>query len=292
MFLLYRIGILQLTQNLDDAVHGFKQGLSDQGIEADFHYLNADGNLDELPNLASKLAALNVDLIFACSTPAAAAAVELPDNIPVVFTPVFDPVGAKLVKSMDKPGSKATGVSGMVKVEEKVAFIRRVLPNAKKLGVLYHAQDLNALLEIDNFRQAAQNIFTLVELPINQPEELSKIDTLLTSDMDALFIPIGRIIEENFATVVYYTDDANIPVIASHAPNVPGGALAALVSNHHKLGEACAVKAAQILNGTSPSVIPVGIVEQPEILLNGFVAENLGIEFPSNLVTQAKEIYE
>ncbi|MPM74977.1 hypothetical protein SDC9_121967 [bioreactor metagenome] len=283
---------MQLTQNLDEAVQGFKQGLNDQGITAEFHYLNADGNLNELPKLAAKLADLNVELIFACSTPAAQAAFQLPGNIPVVFTPVFDPVGVKLVESMDKPGSKATGVSGMVKAEEKAAFISRVLPNVKKLGILYHIDDMNALLELTNFRVAAQNIFTLVELPVKTPEDLSKIDSMLTPDMDALFIPIGRIIEENFATVVYYTDGANMPVIASHAPNVPSGALAALVSNHHKLGETCAVKATEILNGTSPAVIPVGIVEQPEILLNTFVADNLGIEFSPELLAEAKEIYE
>ncbi|MGI6093195.1 MAG: ABC transporter substrate-binding protein [Veillonellaceae bacterium] len=289
---MYHVGILQLTQNLDDAVQGFKQGLNDQGIAAEFHYMNADGNLNELPKLAAKLKSLDVELIFACSTPAAQAAFDLPGDIPVVFTPVFDPVGVKLVESMDKPGSKATGVSGMVKAAEKTAFIKRILPNVKKLGVLYHTEDMNALLELANFRRAAQNIFTLVELPVKTAEDLSNIDRMLTPDMDALFIPIGRIIEENFATVVYYTDGANMPVIASHAPNVPGGALAALVSNHHKLGEACAAKAAQILNGTSPSVIPVGIVEQPEILLNAFVAENLGIEFSPELLAEAKEIYE
>lgn len=289
---MYRVGILQLTQNLDDAVQGFKQGLSDQEIIAEYHYMNADGNLNELPKLAAKLEAIDVDLIFACSTPAAQAAFELSGNIPVVFTPVFDPVGAKLVESMDKPGAKATGVSGMVKAEEKTSFIRRILPNVKKLGILYHKEDMNALLELDNFRHAAQNIFTLIELPVQTPEDLSKIDSMLAPDMDALFIPIGRIIEENFATVVYYTDGANLPVIASHAPNVAGGALAALVSNHHKLGKACAIKAVQILNGTSPAVIPVGIVEEPEILLNAFVADNLGIEFSPDLQAEAKEIYE
>lgn len=289
---MYHIGILQLTQNLDDAVHGFKQGLNDRGIACEFHYLNADGNVNELPKLATKLESLNVDLIFACSTPAAKAASELPANIPVVFTPVFDPVGAKLVESMEKPGGKVTGVSGMVMAEEKTKFIRRVLPSAKTLGILYHTQDSNSLLELKRFRQSAQLSFNLIELPVSTPEDLSNLDNMLTTEIDALFLPIGRIVEENFATVVYYTDGTNIPIIASHAPNVSGGAIAGLVSNHHSLGVACADKAAQILAGASPAIIPVGIVEKPEILLNAFAAENLGIEFSSELLTEAKEVYE
>lgn len=289
---MYRIGILQLTQNLDDAVQGFKQGLKDMGIECEFHYMNADGNLNELPKLADKLAAFNVDLIFACSTPAAQSAFNLPGNIPVVFTPVFDPVGAKLVKSMEKPGYKATGMSGMVNADEKVAFIRKLLPKAKKLGVLYHTEDTNSLVELNNFRNASKDLFTLIEISIQAPEDLSNISNMLTHDLDAIFVPIGRIVEENFATVIYYTDAANIPVIASHAPNIPGGALAGLVSNHYKLGEACSVKAAKILSGIAPADIPVGIVEHPDILINTFAADSLGIEIPAELLAEAKEIYE
>jgi len=289
---LHTIGILQLTQNLDDTVQGFKAGLAEAGVTAEFYYLNADGNLNELPKLASKLAERKVDLIFACTTPAAKAAVALTDNIPVVFTPVFDPVGAGLAESMDVPGGKATGVSGMVKASEKVTFIKRLLPDTRKLGILYHTQDSNALLELAHFRQAALGQFELVELPIHNPEDLSNLEELLPNDLEALFIPIGRIIEENFASVVYYTDAVSLPIIASHAPNVSAGALGALVANHHMLGKACAVKAARILSGTHPGIIPVGIVEQPEILLNAFVASNLGIELPQDLLTQAKEVYE
>lgn len=289
---MYQIGILQLTQNLDDAVHGFKQGFANCGLQADFHYLNADGNTSVLPSLAKELMNREVDLIFACSTPAAKAAADLPGNIPVVFTPVFDPVGAGLVDTMSLPGGKTTGVSGMVKSADKIVFIHRLLPNAKTIGVLYHTGDSNAQLEFSNFQQAAKGELELQELPVNQPEDLSKLSELLSPDLDALFLPIGRVIEENFATVAYYTDTVKLPIIASHAPNVSLGALGALVANHHRLGLDCAAKAKEILSGADPGRIPVGIVEEPEILLNDFVAQNLGIKLPISLKLAAKEIYE
>ncbi|MDF2873418.1 MAG: transporter substrate binding protein [Sporomusa sp.] len=289
---LHHIGILQLTQNLDDAVRGFKAGLTEQNLTAEFHYLNADGALDDLPQLAAKLAGQKVDLIFACSTPAAQAAVRLDGTIPVVFTPVFDPVGVALVNTLDKPGGKATGVAGMVPAVNKVAFIRELLPAAKTIGILYHTGDSNAVLEAANFKKAANNIFTLVDLPTDKPEDLSTLPDKLTPGLDALFLPIGRIIEENFASVAYYAEAANLPVITSHAPNVPSGALGALVASHYELGRACAAKAAQILAGAKPGDIPVGLVDQPEVQLNAFVAANLGIELPQSLLAQAKEVFE
>ncbi|MCM0759265.1 ABC transporter substrate-binding protein [Sporomusa sphaeroides DSM 2875] len=289
---LHNIGILQLTQNLDDAVHGFKSGLTEQDLAVEFHYVNADGALHDLPQLAGKLAKQKVDLIFACSTPAAQAAVALAGNIPVVFTPVFDPVGAGLVKTMDKPEGKATGMAGMVPAAAKAAFIRELLPSANNIGILYHSGDSNALLEISNFKQAAAGLFTLVELPADKAEDLSVLADRLPPDLDALFLPIGRVIEENFASVAYYAEAANLPIITSHAPNVPSGALGALVANHFELGRACGAQAAQILAGAEPGNIPVGIVEHPEIQLNTFVAANLGIELSPSLLVKAKEVFE
>ncbi|MDF2569423.1 MAG: transporter substrate binding protein [Sporomusa sp.] len=289
---MHYIGILQLTQNLDDAVRGFKNGLAEQGLTAEFHYLNADGALGDLPQLASKLAERKVELIFACSTPAAQAAVKLDHNIPVVFTPVFDPVGVGLAKTMDKPNGKATGVAGMVPASAKVAFIKELLPAAKTIGLLYHSSDSNALLEVSNFKQAANRYFTLVDLPVNKPEDLSALPDKLTPNLDALFLPIGRVIEENFASVAYYAESAELPIITSHGPNVPSGALGALVANHYDLGHACAAKAAQILAGRAPGDIPIGVVDNPEIQLNAFVAANLGIELPQSLLSKATEVFD
>ena len=289
---MHHIGILQLTQNLDDAVRGFKAGLSELGLSVEFHYLNADGAVSDLPQLAKNLANQQVALIFACSTPAAQAAVQLPGTIPVVFTPVFDPVGAGLTQSMDKPEGKATGVAGMVPADAKTAFIQELLPAAKTIGILYHSADSNALLEVNNFKKAAQTVFSIVDLPIAKPEELSALPDRLSAELDALFLPIGRVIEENFASVAYYAEAANLPIITSHAPNVPSGALGALVANHYELGRACAAKAAQILAGTHPGSIPVGIVDNPEIQLNVFAAANLGIELPPALLKKAAEVFE
>jgi len=292
VFALYNIGILQLTQHLDDAVQGFKYGLAEQNIVADFHYLNADGNVDQLPILAAELANHKVDLIFACSTPAAQAALKLAGTIPVVFTPVFDPVGSGLVANMALPGGKATGVAGMVIASAKIAFIHRLLPAARTLGILYHTADSNSNVEVENFRTLCHPELSIVEIPIDKAEDLSTLPDILPTAIDALFLPIGKVVEDNFPTIAYYTDTINLPVIASHAPNVSAGALGALVANHYELGRECAVKAGKILSGTQAAVIPVDLVRAPEILLNNFTAQNLGLSLPTDLVAEAKSVFE
>ncbi|EGO61819.1 ABC transporter substrate-binding protein [Acetonema longum] len=288
------IGILQLTQHLDDAVRGFKAGLAQEPVGCDFHYVNADGNEGKLPELAQRLASLPVDMIFACSTPAAKAAVNLPGSIPVIYTPVFDPVGSGLAQSLAKPGGKATGVSGMVDAAQKAAFIYRLLPQANHLGMVYHAKDPNAVLESRLFSDAIRKRggCRLTEIPIQQADELSLLYRFLEKDMDALFLPIGKAVEENFASVAYYTEAAAIPVIASHGPNVPAGALGGLFANHYQLGLKCAEKALKISQGVSAGDIPVDIATQPEIHLNVAVAAVLGISLPKAMLKQTAEIFE
>jgi putative ABC transport system substrate-binding protein len=284
---MHHIGILQLTQHLDDAVQGFKAGLAEGGPDTAFTYLNADGNAALLPALAAELAGRGVELIFACSTPAAKAAVELAAPIPVVFTPVFDPAGAGLLTA-----GKATGMAGMVPAAAKVAFMRRLLPAARTVGVLYHDGDANAVLEADNFRVAAAGTYELINFAVSRSDHLSTFDERLAVRPDALFLPIGRVVEENFATVAYYAELAGVPVVASSPANVAAGAVGALAADHYKLGYACAGQAARILAGADPGSLPVGRADDPDVFLNAAAARSLGLTLPADLVAIAREIYE
>lgn len=290
---MFHIGILQLTQNLDDAVRGFKQKLEQFDVPVTYTYRNVDGNIARLAEMAEELADLHVDLIFACSTPAALAAKALTANIPVLFTPVFDPISAGLTTSLTSPDGKVTGMSGMVLAADKVAFIRELLPQTKNICLLLPADDKNAQIEAANFHAAAKGKIEVTDLTLANQSEISLLEEKIPANCDALFLPIGRILEENFSSIAYYADARGIPIIASHAPNVVMGALAALCASHEDLGASCAEQAKQILiDKKSPQEIPVGLPKNPDILLNSFVAENLGIELPVSIVKKAKEIYK
>lgn len=288
---MHRIGILQLTQHLDEAVQGFKTGLAQKNLDAEFVYYNADGNEEELPAFAAKLKEAQVEIIFACSTPAALAALSNAPGIPVIFTPVFDPVGSGLAESLERPGKLATGAAGRVCAAAKASFIQKLLPETRSVGCLYHSADPNSQSEVAFFRQIALP-FTWHEIPFAVPSDLSNLPDLLPQDLDALFIPIGRAAEENFASIIYYTDSIALPVIASHAPNVAAGALGALTANHFRLGLSCAEKAIAVLNGAAPGEIAITQADSPDIILNRFCAANLGIEICAELLNDAKEIID
>lgn len=286
---MHHIGILQLTEHLDDTVRGFTTGLASLNLSTRFEYLTADGDERRLPDLAGRLAESGAQLIFACSTPAALAAVKTCAPLPVVFAPVFDPVAAGLAASLDRPGGAATGMCGAVPMADRLGFISRLLPKARLAAVVHHIQDPVSLADARLFLSAGVEKYRVVPIPVGRIEELSHLWEKLPRDCDLIYLPAGKALEENFATIAYYAAAARIPVITSSAACIAAGAAAAVAADHYELGFACAGKAAKILLGIPPGLIPVGAAK-PSFHLNRTVSAELGLELPPEL-TAVSQIY-
>ena len=108
-----------------------------------FEVRSADGNTDRLPELASELARLPVDVIVATFTPCALAAKQATTTIPVVMVAVADPVGAGLVQSFARPGGNITGFSNMAAetAGKSVELLREMLPSLSRVAVLANPVD-------------------------------------------------------------------------------------------------------------------------------------------------------
>ena len=134
----YTIGIVEHTTHpsLDNAIKGFKDYLNKKGIKVKFVEKNAQGDKGTNDLITKQFVSDEVDLIYAVATPSAAAAVNatMGKDIPVVFNAVTDPTDkdAALIKSMEKPGGNATGVSDAAPLEKQVKLIRDFLPEEKQ----------------------------------------------------------------------------------------------------------------------------------------------------------------
>jgi putative ABC transport system substrate-binding protein len=64
----------------------------------------AEQDFSRLPGLAEELVALRPDAIVVAATPAASAAKRATTTIPIVMSPVADPIGSGLVNSLANPG--------------------------------------------------------------------------------------------------------------------------------------------------------------------------------------------
>ncbi len=60
------------------------------------------------------------------------------DKYKVVFASVTDPVGLGIIDNFEEsPKANFTGVCYPVKIEERLRFIRKVMPNVKNIGLIY-----------------------------------------------------------------------------------------------------------------------------------------------------------
>ena len=112
-----RIGIIVLG-NPDPApfFKAFREGLSERGYvegrTVTLEIRSADGDLNRLAEAAEELVRLSVDIIVAWQTPAATAAKQATQSIPIVMAAVGDPVGTGLIDSLGRPGGNITGIAG------------------------------------------------------------------------------------------------------------------------------------------------------------------------------------
>jgi hypothetical protein len=102
--------------------------------------LEADGNVDQLPKLASELVDRKVDvLVTIWGTAAAVAAKQAPPSIPIVAAAVGDLVATGIVESLARPGGNVTGISTLALTLEskRLELIKELKPMAQRVAVLW-----------------------------------------------------------------------------------------------------------------------------------------------------------
>lgn len=142
-----------------------------EGENLKFVFESAQGNPATAAQIARQFAGDEPNVIVPISTPSAQAVVSSTRDIPVVFTAVSDPLGAQLVKNMDKPGGNVTGLSDMSPVAEHIALIKEILPDVKTIGYLYNSGEANSvsLLAVLKAEAEKAGLKVVESAPPNRP---------------------------------------------------------------------------------------------------------------------------
>jgi putative ABC transport system substrate-binding protein len=98
----------------------------------------ADGNIERFPELVRELVRLNLDRIVAGNTPAARAAKEATNTIPIVVPVMGDPIGDGLVASLARPGGNITGLTflGPELAAKRLDLLKKALPSISRVAAL------------------------------------------------------------------------------------------------------------------------------------------------------------
>ena len=261
----YKIGVLQYADHpsLDNCREGFKQGLDSEGIKYDITESSAKGDDSTNTQIAQQFVSQGMDLVCGIATPSAQACYNAAyeAKIPVIFNAVSDPVAAKLAESDTQAMDGITGVSDMLPVDEQLKLIREMLPDAKKIGILYTTSEANSVSTIETYKQKVGEYgFELVEKGITNAAEIPQAVDLLV----------------------------NIPVFGSEEEQVGNGCIASAGIDYIELGKKAGVMAARVLKGEDIKNIPYETLTESKITINTDVAEKIGVTIPQSITDRAE----
>lgn len=292
----YTVGIIQQLEHpaLDAATEGFKDKLTELLGEENvtFDYQNAQGEQTNCTTIATKFVSNQVDLIMANATTALQAAAAATGDIPIVGTSVTDYKTAGVVDSNEAPGRNVTGVSDLAPIDQQIALLQKLVPDAKKVGIIYCSAEPNSGYQAKLAQQALDQAgIAWTDYTAADSNEVQSVVTKAVSECDALYIPTDNTIANNAEIVKNITVPAGIPVIAGEENLCKGCGLATLSISYYDLGAKAAEMAYDILvNGKNPAEMPIGNVSDGITeKYNAEIAEALGVTIPEDMVAIENE---
>ena len=291
------VAITQIVEHpaLDAVYQGIKDQLAEQGYKEGENltvlHESAQGNAAIASQIARKFVGENPDVIVAIATPSAQTVAAAAKNIPVVFSAVPDPVGAKLVQSLEAPGGNITGVSDMLPIEKHIDLLQRVMPEAKRIGTVYNPGEANAvsLVNLLDERLAARGL-TLVKAAATKTSEVLGAARSLVGDVDAIYLTTDNTVISAAEAVISVGERAKIPVFAADTATVERGAVAALGFNYYEHGRQTGQMVYRILQGAGTADMPVETMDTLDLFVNPDAAERMGITLSDDLIRDAKEV--
>jgi putative tryptophan/tyrosine transport system substrate-binding protein len=282
---------------LDAARKGIQDELAVAGYEEGrnlrFVFESAQGNPATAAQIARKFVGDAPDVIVPISTPSAQAVVGATKDIPVVFTAVTDPIGAKLVSDLTRPGGNVTGMSDLSPIGLHLDLVRQIAPETKRLGVIHNPGEANAmtLLELIK-REAPARGLEIVEAAAPRSADVLSAAQSLVGNVDAIYVPTDNTVVTALEAVVKVGTDNELPVFAGDTDSVPRGAIAALGFNYYDLGRQTGQIVLRVLRGANPGDIPVEGVRITELYVNPGAAEAMGVTIPPDMLQRAKFVVD
>ncbi len=280
---------------LDAVRDGVKDELKDEGFEVGknlkWEYQSAQGNTGTAAQIARKFIGDKPDAIVAIATPSAQAVVAATKSIPVVYSGVTDPVAAQLVKDWKASGTNVTGVSDLLELEKQVDLIKRVVPNVKRVGMVYNPGEANSAVVVKALKELlGKSGISLVEAAAPRSVDVGSAAKSLIGKVDVIYTNTDNNVVSAYEALVKVGNDAKIPLVASDTDSVKRGAIAALGVNYYDLGRQTGKVVARILKGEKPGDIASATSSKLELFVNTTAAQKQGVTLSADLIKSAKTV--
>jgi len=285
----FKVGILKFMDHpslnqIEDSLCQELDSLSENSgakYEYKAYRLNGQGDASVLNQMTAQLIADGVDVIVPIATPAIQVVQSQTEgkNIPIVFSAASDPVSAKLVESMEKPGGNITGTSDFLNTNAIMDLIFAQNPEAKKIGLLYSkSEDSSQQPVVTAKKYLEEKGVEVVEKTGTTTDEVSQaVDALIAEQVDAIFTPTDNTIQKAELSFYEKLIKAKIPHYGGADSFALNGAFAGYGVDYVQLGKATADMVDEVLReGKDTATLPVQTFDNGIATVNTETAEKLG----------------
>jgi putative tryptophan/tyrosine transport system substrate-binding protein len=297
----HRIGLLYAGSPLSARanVEAFQQGLRALGyVEGQnmvIEYRYAEGQAEQLPELAAELVRLEVEVIVAAGAPTIHAAQHATRTIPIVMAGTADAVAQGFIASLARPGGNITGLSGLgLELHGKrLALLKETVPQSARIAVLTNPASPYHAARIHDLTAAAQTLG--VHLHVMELRHAEKLDSafaaMAQARADALLVVEDALLLSRLrGRTVDLAATHRLPAMYDRRQIVEAGGLMSYGRNLPESHRRAATYVDKILKGAKPGDLPIEQPTQFEFVINLKTAEALGLTIPPTLLFQADEV--
>jgi putative ABC transport system substrate-binding protein len=298
-----KIGISQIVEH--PALDATRKGIIDtlascgykEGEQVVYDIQIAQGNVATANQIAKKFVGEKEDLVIGIATPNSQALKQVVEksglDIPVVFSAVTDPLGAKLVDSLEKTGGNITGVSDLTPVKAQLGVFKDFGLNVKNVGIIYNPGEQNSRALVDLAKQAGKELgYNIIEATVTNSGAVYMAAKSLVGRVDAIYVPTDNTVVSALESAVQVAYETDIPLIMGDTDSVVRGALAAKGFNYYKHGLQTGEIVCRILKGEKASDIPVQFQKDLEFYVNLKAAKEMNVKVPDSVLKAADKVIE
>jgi putative ABC transport system substrate-binding protein len=292
-----RVGLVYIGPHelINQIVAGFREGMA-QGLPAGSFEIverHANGDQTQISATINGALAMKLDVLATITTPVSQQAIKnAPTGLPVIFVGVTDPIGAGLVKSLEKP-ELTSGVSDIAPLKAILTVIKQITPNAKRIGFPYSPDEEPALYSRRQVEALAPTFgYTIDARPVTSKDELPTIIRDMVRTNDAILVGADNAMFEAAPLIAKTALDGHKPFYAADSSSVKAGAIAGVTVDYKEIGRAGAAVVVRVLKGEKAGTIPVTTMSEGMLEVNQTTLKKLGITLPSAVADRVKATYQ
>ncbi len=290
-----KIGILKYNDSevANNIVSVMKAELQNYGLDnyTTFIEKNAAGVSSLLPTLINELINENIDILVPVSTPASQAAVmNTPESIPIVFTYVTDPESAGILNKR----IGITGCSDATNFTDYLKFVKRILPDLEIAGHIYNDKESNAEYAKQQLTSLAPFYnLTLKSETANSIEQIpTAFQNIKNQSINTIMIAADNTMSKGINMLSDLAIENKFILIGDSNEHSQGGALASISVDYEKLSKSTGNLIYSVLLGKNPDNEAIRKFSTDVISVNITTAESIGFTIPTEILNEAKYIYE